>query len=517
MARIEEATLFRPDPKLQYPGQRGAGGGGGGGGGGPGRGGDEDEGPNIALGARASEAARSAKRRKGLSFVVVMICGALTVLAAIFAPRTYEVESRVLVQRTTAITGGQQQYISPEEQRNTAKEYEEQVMSHDNVLAIVRQKNLVARWDDMRQPHRRLIDKINRKLGKPAPTDDEKFEALVANIRGRMKVWVDATTVTIKLDWSEPEAARDIVDAAVKNFLEARFQSEVGVIPERLKILESGLTQAHKDLETAAAELVRLQKLNDPNKKVQVVIPQLPQGVAVGPKIDETQVDPALKARLENVRQQIAVLQEAKLRRIAELNQELIQKRQTLAEGHPDIIALKQTIAATEADPPQLAKLKAEEANILNEIASKQAAARAANEAATKAAAARPATTTPVPKPDPTPEIVVGQAKNVQDAQVLFDAVTKKYTELVNQLDAARIEMKTAEAAFKQRYKVTAPAEIPAGPKRPVALIAIAIGILATIAAVLAVAALADRFSGIFYEPRDVRDRLGLPVFATFS
>ena len=45
----------------------------------------------------------------------------------------------------------------------------------------------------------------------------------------------------------------------------------------------------------------------------------------------------------------------------------------------------------------------------------------------------------------------------------------------------------------------------------------IAFGVLSTIAAVLAVAALADRFSGIFFEPRDVRDRLGLPVFATFS
>lgn len=516
MARNEEATLFKPDPKLQYPGQRGAGGGGGGGGGG-GRRDDDEDGPNIAIGARASEAARSAKRRKGLSFVVVMICGALTVLAAIFAPRTYEVESRVLVQRTTAITGNQQQqpYMTPEEQRNIAKEYEEQVMSHDNVLAIVRQKNLVARWDDMRQPHRRLIDKINRKLGKPAPTDEEKFEALVNNIRSRMKVWVDATTVTIKLDWSEPEAARDIVDAAVKNFLEARFQSEVGVIPERLKILEAGLTQAHKDLETAANELVRLQRLNDPNKKVQVLIPQLPTGVRGGPQIDETHVDPALKQRLDAIRQQINVLQDAKLRRVAELNQELIQKRQTLAEGHPEIIALKQTLAATEADPPQLAKLKAEERSILEEIKQKQAADAAARAAAE---ANRP-TPKPVlvPKPDPTPEVIVGQAKNVQDAQVLFDAVTKKYTDLVNQLDAARIEMKTAEAAFKNRYKVTHPAEVPAGPKRPVALIAIAIGVLSTIAAVLLVAALADRFSGIFFEPRDVRDRLGLPVFATFS
>src|SRR5690242_13367470 len=159
MARIEEATLFRPDPKLQYPGTSRSGGGGGGGGGGRGGGGggggDDDDGPNIAIRERVAEAARSAKRRKGLSFVVVMICGALTVLGAIFAPRNYEVEARVLVQRTNIMTGTQAQQLSAEEMRNIAKEYEEQVMAHDNIIAIVKQKSLVNRWDEMRQPHRR--------------------------------------------------------------------------------------------------------------------------------------------------------------------------------------------------------------------------------------------------------------------------------------------------------------------------------------------------------------------------
>ncbi len=180
-----------------------------------------------------------------------MICGALTVLGAIFAPRNYEVEaSRSRAAHPGRSPADRGNSSSAEEMRNIAKEYEEQVMAHDNIIAIVRQKNLVARWDDMRQPHRRLIDKINRKLGKAPSSDDEKYDALVTNIQNRLKVWVDATTVTVKLEWSEPEAARDIVDAAVKNFLEARFQSEVGVIPERLKILEAGVTQAHKDLET---------------------------------------------------------------------------------------------------------------------------------------------------------------------------------------------------------------------------------------------------------------------------
>jgi hypothetical protein len=351
----------------------------------------------------------------------------------------------------------------------------------------------------MRQPHRRLIDKINRKLGKAPPTDDEKFDALVANIKRRLKVWVDGSTVTMKLEWSEPEAARDIVEASVKNFLEARFQSEVGVIPERLQILQASVAQAHKDLEVAASELQRQQKLANPRERVSIIIPNLPQGVSA------EAADPQLKARLDAVRQQIALLQQQKLQREAELNQELIQKRQTLAEGHPEIIALKKTLEGIRADSPQLAKLRAEEKEILAEIQAKQ---RAATEN-------RPAL--PRPAPVPTPEPMAGTTKSLHDAQVQFETVRNKYSDLVAQLDAARLEMKTQEAAFKNRYKIVHPPEIPTGPKRPVGLIAILIGVMSTIAAVLAVAALADRFSGIFFEPRDVRDRLGLPVFATFS
>lgn len=517
MARIEEATLFRPDPKLQYPGQRGGGGGGPAGGGGGRGGGDEDEGPNIAVRERVSEAARSARRRKGLSFVVVMICGALTVLASIFAPRTYAVDARVLVQRTNAITGQQQQqWTSPEEQRNQQREFEEQVMARDNIIAIVKQKNLVERWDDMRQPHRRLIDKINRKLGKPAPSDEEKFEALVNNIEGRLKVFMDGATVNVRLDWSEAVAARDIVDAAVKNFLDARYQSEVGVIPTRLKIQEGQVASAHKDLETAAKTLVQLQKANDPNKRVNVIIPALPQGVRDRPE-PPPDADPQLKAELDNVRTQMAVLQEAKLRRVAELNQQLIEKRQTLAEGHPEVIALKQTLEATKADTPDLAAMKAKERDILNQIAAKQQAQVNAQKAATPAPRpiVQPAGTASAEKKDEAPPAM--GPTNVQDAQVQFEAASQRYQTAVKELQEVQAQKQFAEAAYTARYRVVHPAEVPAGPKRPVGLIAIVIGALATIAAVLAVAALADRFSGIFFEPRDVRDRLGLPVFATFS
>jgi len=394
-------------------------------------------------------------------------------------------------------------------------------MARDNIIAIVKQKNLVARWDEMRQPHRRLIDKINRKMGKAPPSDDEKFEALVANIESRMKVFVDATTVTVKLDWPEPTSAKDIVEAAVKNFLDARYQSEVGVIPARLKIQETFVAQAHKDLETAAQQLVVLQKAADPKKTVApVMIPSLPKGVDANAAQTD---DPVLQQKLDNVRQQIAAASGAKNQRLAELNQQLAEKSQTLGAQHPDIIALKAQIRATQdLEPPGIAPLRAQEKQILDEIAQKKAAAAAARAAA----------------PEPKPTVVMrpgvpkeSQAekdkekmlqdatapKSVQDAQVQFDTVSAKYQELVKNLQGILLDMQTAEAANKNRYKVTHPAEVPVGPKRPVGLIAVIIGFLATIAAVLVVAALADRFSGIFFEPRDVRDRLNLPVFATFS
>lgn len=508
MGRIEEATLFRPDHNLKLGGGNSGRTQQGGGGGGGGRGGDEDDGPNIAIKERVAEAARSAKRRKGLSFVVVMICGALTVLGAIFAPRNYESEARVLVQRTNVLTGNQAQQMSPEEMRNLSREYEEQVMAKDNIVAIVRQKNLVARWDDMRQPHRRLLDKINRKMGKPPYSDDEKYDALVNKIHSSLKVWVDGATVTLRIEWSDPEASRDIIDTAVKNFLESRFQAEVGVIPEREKILASTLAQTHKDLEVAALELQRQQKLANPKERVNsIIIPNLPNGV----RADVETTDPALKQKLEGLRTQIAVLSEGKMRRAAELQQEYNEKRGTLAEGHPEMIALKQRLDAAKTDDPQVAALKAQERDVIAEIQAQKRAKAEERENAPK-----PRVAVPVPSPaEPAP--AAGTTKSLQDATVQFDAISKKYAEVANQLDAARLEMKTAEAAFKTRYRIVHPAEVPGAPKRPVGFIAIAIGVMSTIAAVLAVAALADRFSGIFFEPRDVRDRLGLPVFATFS
>ncbi len=96
----------------------------------------------------------------------------------------------------------------------------------------------------------------------------------------------------------------------------------------------------------------------------------------------------------------------------------------------------------------------------------------------------------------------------------MYELARTQYGEMQYELEKKKAEQQSAELTFKNRYSVTKPPEVPGAPKKPVSLIAGIVGLLATIAFALFVASLADRFSGVFFEPRDVRDRLGLPVFA---
>lgn len=498
MAKEDEGTLFRPDPKLQYPGA-----------GFPAaaamRGGDDDDEPQVALKERFFEAARSAGRRKGQTFVVILICAALTAVAAVFAPRTYIAEAEILVAKTQALGGGPAGWVNPEEDKKLAKEYEKQIVQRDNVLAIIRQAQLVERWDEMRQPHRRLLDKLNRKMGKPVPAEEAKLDALVGQLEGRLQVEVDSTTVLIRIEWSDPVAARDIVAAAVKNFQEARFSSEVGVLPEQLRILETSVAQAQSEVATTANELQLRQVLKDKDKeRVRLLLAPAARAIPAS-------ADPALVAKLEVVRQERANLEGAKMARIAELTNQLTEMQQTLAPGHPSVVALKATLAATQADSPQLAAVKEREKQLLAQIDQSRA------DAAAKAAANNK-TAPQAPAPEPTPIVAEDVSKkSTADLQAQFDAAQEKFKLAMAKLEEARINMKTAEAAFRHRYTVTHPAEVPAGPKRPVGLLAIVAGFVLTVLASLVSAALADRLSGIFFEPREVRDRLGLPVYATFT
>ncbi len=439
----------------------------------------------------------------GLTVVLLLIGIAATIIAAILAPRSYESEAEILVARTQIIQGGNSFSPTGDERKDIAKEFEAQIYSRDNLASIVKQTELVERWDAMRQPHRRLIDKVNTILGQPKFTDEQKTNTLIQTIEAKLKVNIDATTVHLSIEWSEPEAARDIIQAAVKNFEDSRYGIEVGVFPEKVKILDSNMQRARGDFDKAFQELQnRLAPTTNTTtqrKTIYVQRPgQAPIAVAAG--------DSPAARQLADVDAKIAAAEDQKRQRLNDLNQKLSEMSQTYAAGHPDIIALKQNIANTQQDSLELTALRQQQKDLRAQVAAQAAA---------------------VPGADPGQKIAVQVAvgpeptnalpKSSDDVRAQFDAAQRKYEAMMVQLEAARNEQQLAEAAFKHKYSVTHPPEASAKPKRPVGAIAGLIGFIATILLALAVASLADRLSGIFFEPRDVRDRLGLPVFATMK
>ncbi len=459
---------------------------------------DDDE-IQIGLGDRVREAMHAAMRRKLLSFFMLIIGVAFTIVAVVYAPRTYECDAQILITRTTSLGGpNAAQLLTGDERKELAKEYEQQIMARDNIIQIVQQAKLVERWNEIQSPHRRLISNIQAKLGQPRPTDDQKFEALMRTIEGRLKVEVDATTVAFRLEWSEPKSAKDIVTVAVENFQKKRFEVEVGVIPESVRALQKQVDDKRKETQKIAKELNEAEAKKNPTGKTRFVSREVANN-------EPGQGDPAIFKKLEAVRGDIAQREELKRNRLAELNAKLADMSATYAAGHPDMIALKNTLAATQHDPAELAAARAEERRLAQEFENSKNAKLGEKK------------TVVVATTDSAAPAVPQVPLSVEGLRQAYERLEKQLTDLEADLNQQKVQEKRIELAFKNRYSVTRPPEVPGGPKKPVGPMAGVIGALCTFALMLVAAVLRDRASGLFYEPRDVRDRLGLPVYATMK
>lgn len=494
MFKEEEHTLFKPAagrPTSDNPPPNTGGGGGGGYRGGGGGGQDDDE--RASLGEVLLSALASARRRKGLSTVVTLLCLALTVAAVNLAPRSYVSEGEVLVVKKEDTGGGG---WNPDGNKREQLEWEKQIRARSNVENIVNDAKLVERWDAMRQPHRRLLDSMSRMMGSKPPTDDQKRGALYGMLDGRLKLTIDQTTVTISCEWSDPEAARDIVQSAVTRFIDQRYATEIGSIPARIKVLE-------ERLETARLELEKLSPSTAPPKQKAADVTPPSQLLMAKP---DRPVDPDLPNKLARAKdkqtQAAAKLQEldgAKTQRVAQLTAQLAEKSASLGPAHPDIVQLKVQLDQAQKDPPDLSAARQ----------AKQAADAEVSDLAAQAGVAMPKVVpgrlvvTPPEEKDKKLDPQV-QAK-IDDARVVYNKAR-------DELNDANKDLKLAEVNFKIKYTISHPPDVPFTPKKPVGLMVGLGGFITTIFLVLLLAALKDRSTGLFFESQHVRDVLRLPV-----
>ncbi len=373
----------------------------------------------------------------------------------------------------------------------------EDIMKRENVLALVKEAQLVERWDIDRSRAGRLKDKI---LG--PPSDAQKLRAMVGSVEKKLLVSTDGPVITIQAEWPADETVYRLVTLAEEGFLDARLKSDTSMIRDGIAILESYIQTDRDQVDQALAELDTAEKkqtaeaLASPGSSSGAKTARPSAGAAPYRAPTTLSVpDPEVTRRVEEQRRELIAREEQRQQRLSLVKAQLADVRSTLAPAHPDVIALERKVAAlSQPSDDSLAMLS------LGATAPGSKAAHGGS-----GDASHGGLSSLVPGLDPGSGlgrrgdsdknvIVVGptdDAATLGAKAKIQDAITR-YGDLRSSLRAAQVELDVARAAFKYKYSVITPAEVPEKAKGPNPPTIVALGILAALLLTFGAPALYD-------------------------
>ncbi len=106
------------------------------------------------------------------------------------------------------------------------------------------------------------------------------------------------------------------------------------------------------------------------------------------------------------------------------------------------------------------------------------------------------------------------EAPELTRAKATLLMSTRRYEEVMDRIDSARIELLAAQAAFKYRYTLVEPPEVPKKPERPNTAVLAAFGTVLSALLAIASAAARDLSGRRLVEAWQVRRKLRIPVLA---
>jgi len=440
----------------------------------------------------------SMRRRKWVALVVWVFMVSATLALLAILPRTYQVEAQLLTQRNTVMPSlGNPGRTVPTDANNPTRAASETVLGHDNLLSLMKQTDLLNQWKRSRTPVLRLKDWLLKTVTNPS--EEDRVNSMLDFLQTRFTVTTTESTITIGIEWPDAQMAYTLVDNALQNFLEQRHSAEVSSIAETIAILESHANELREQIDTAMEEIKRGQSASGKSE---------PEATVSVPRRDPAQ--DALRTRaaevkvlLEAKKRAINELDAFRRRRLAELQNELAQKRAVYADAHPAVAQVLQSIAALQDDSPQLTALRKEEREL-------QAEHDKLSQRRSEAASAGGDRAREVPRrraSDPLEPDVQGDYSRTR-----LRFAMEKYDTLLDRLNSARIELDTARAAFKYRYTIVRPPQLPKRPVKPKVPVVLGGGVLAATMLAVIAAALADLRSGRILETWQVEQALGLQV-----
>jgi hypothetical protein len=460
----------------------------------------------------------SARRHKvvfAACFVIVL--GLATALAAVM-PLQYEVRASLLAIRNPIMDAMSNPTLNREWDA-PARAAREVVTRRDNLVALCRETNFVKRHMAGRSPLGAARDWLRRTLGRPQ-TEEQMEEGVVDGIENRL--WVNVAsegTVTIGMVWSNPQLAFDYVEAALQSFLKARHVAEISTVRETISILETHDARIQKDAIDLAVRLEEKQRaLRGSRPVVRRIVPAPAPApapaLALAPPgpVEVPEDDRRLEATLAMKQRALVDFEEAQRRRLQEFQSRLTEQLNVYAPEHPLVLETRKTIEALRGPSQQLDSLRAEVREL--ELESR------------RRGLGRASLAVPVPVPVPvqptspgTISIPVPADPNLplDDPRLEYDqsqlaALLRQHSNLLDRIAAARVEIDTAEAAFKYRYSVLAPPQMPKGPLKPYVAIVLVAGVLGGLLFAFFATTVVDLRSGKVIERWQIERAMGVTI-----
>jgi uncharacterized protein involved in exopolysaccharide biosynthesis len=419
----------------------------------------------------------AAFRRRWITLAVFLIGALATTSYFVLKKPVYQVDAKLLVQRPP----GPSSVRSPYEDLPTKSAWE-LIHRRENLVALVRAAKILPDDEGPAAPRKLgLAERLRALAGREVQIGlEDPMDVVVTVLDKRLAVTTEDGTINVSVTWPNPQAAYDLVNAAVQNFLEARYIQEVRAMDEVISVLQ-GRTAAVRAQFEAASDDARRRNVR------RARAPAIPRPRGASEELVR------LQSLLESRQRALADVEEFRRRRMADLQAQLDQARTTLSDAHPKVLGLRKDIEAASRETPQLEGLREEE--------------RAARKAyATQLARENPGGVPLATAQPPMIEVAAG----TQDEDPRVRQLRVETEQMSMRVSAAQMELDAARAAFRYKYNVIWPPQLPTEPVSPNPKKIFPGGLIAALLLALLVGAAPDLLRGRILEAWQIERQLGL-------
>jgi uncharacterized protein involved in exopolysaccharide biosynthesis len=433
-----------------------------------------------------------------LSIWLGVVAASVALLVAL--PKTYEVQVTLQAQKNEVIAALTNRSVPLKTDAPTKMAFET-VQRHDNLVALIKETDLLKRWPQNRAPLLRLKDAIWARLFRPR-TEEEQIEAFVGLLEKNLWVNNNEGTVSIGIRFPNAQLAYHLVEAAQESFLEARHVAEISTIADAISILEN---RAAQDRESVDKALQRLNELRQARAaKLGQQNPRRVLSTSLGPPPDKQTAQ--LMVQVESRRRAIAALEEFRHRRVVELETKLQEQRVLYSDSHPAVLDTLQSLAAIRKESSQVLALQQELAPMEAELKQRGLLSDVPLKGKRAHALSNPSSLLEVGDPreeeDPDLEYAKSQVRHG----------IAQYNGILDRIEGAKLEEDSAQAAFKYRYAIIRPPQRPRGPIKPKPELVVPASLVAGLVLAIVGTALIDLSSRKVVEPWQVEHTIGLPL-----